>query len=381
MELSGGAILLEVETWLRSFINEDRAALVRSTPDMSPLSEYEERERQRKYGFDRLRAMFLLYIKCKDGRDETVTKALCENYFMRAYRAYKYSVQTFEVFDRMAGPQFESNNNLIASFGEQQSIRLCVAGFDEGREPEPEISERLAERDRAIAELRKELDVERRAADVRVSSTKEECASELDMLRRDLKKEYDMEVAKYELTIAERYESVDRENQQLRGTIKQDRAAYEYCKQETEAALTEIEKLKRQKTEEVNVSLNYLRETRRIQVELESLQTRADAERTLLQSRLADMDRDARAEIERVRAETRTVAESATEAVSALRVENATLRERVRGDGDRMLDFQKNVEKAESERNKLKAEFDRLVQFLPTAYLDKSSQDSGCSIA
>lgn len=379
MELTGGRTLQIVDDWLATFIPElggDMAALT-TAPDNADLTTSNRSMRDRLYSYDKLHEMFLLYVKCKGRGAETVAKALCENYFMRAYRFYKYREPQHGIFDAMAKDMFDFNQGIIDNFGENASIKICAADVEEAPRP----VESPAEKEALIAQIesmKEELLIERRAGEAREQSVREEAAQSIEMLRSELKEEYEKEIAKYELDLAEKHEGlretiktlqekngeIDREVKILRGKAREDESKYAILVSEMEKALARIVSTREERDRVIE---QQRAEIRRLQGEL--------LEEQRLRSRL---ETEARSEVERLREELRSVAQSATERVSALQVENSAISERIRGEEERMQDFEANLAKCDREKSDLQERYNRLILMIPSAYMDKN--DKNCSI-
>jgi len=344
MELSGGAILPEVYEWLHSFIPEmggKREDLV--APNNVPISAASEDLRQQKYSFEKLHDMFLLYSKCTDGSADTVVKALCENYFMRAFRNYKYPAIAYKTFDDLAKMRMDHNDEIIASFGES-STRLCATGLSEEVK---DMGSANRQNDEVIRQMREELDIEKHANDERLRL--------LDArLRSELRADYDHKLEERELAISERYTALQQENQELKEAANKSfkgQKQLERISEQFDAASLENEGLKDQMQQ-------CTRENKILQMEIQKYG-----------KELEQMERDARAEISRLNIEMKSIARSASDTVLSLEKRLATAEERIENEERRNSELQDSLSRKEFE-------YKRLQSFIPVIQHD----NGGCTI-
>ena len=131
-DLQGGLIEDYILEFVQACSNEPNSELAKSNV---PLSMASEEERARKYSFDKIRKIFLVYNKCKGTQADTVIKALAENYFIRAYVAYKIPQVQRKDFLAKAdiANSIKYNETVVSSFGETEAS-LCamdIGGADE----------------------------------------------------------------------------------------------------------------------------------------------------------------------------------------------------------------------------------------------------------
>lgn len=344
MPLVGGAILPEVFEWLHSFIPELKglpANLI--APDNVSLSAASEDLRQQKYSYEKLHDMFLLYSKCADGTSDTVVKALAENYFMRAFRNYKYPVLAYKTFNDLAQARMDHNLEVIGSFGEG-TTRLCAIGLSEEVK---EMSLTMRANDEEVAKLREELDIEKRFIASKLREQDEHIRSELGQ-------EYQRQIEARELAIAEKYTSLQVENQDLKRVLDKTRKSKKHLEQRLEVfdeTMSENSALKQQVSED-------LRDKKILR---EEIQKRSDD--------LDKMDKDAREEINRIRDEVKAIARSATESVLLLEKELAVCKERLQGEKVRYGDLEETLKKTQMDCKTLKT-------LIPVIRHD----NAGCSI-
>jgi len=359
MELSGGLILPEVDEWMRSFI-PDLEGDPEQLNEKVPLGTAGEAERQLKYSYEKLNKMFLLYRKCTDGGEDTVVKALCENYFMRAYRSYKFPLFAHKTFDSnpLTVSRVAHNDEIIASFGEGNT-RLCVVSLsDNDRLSELEkLPSILIEREKNIETLQEELSLERSAKAAILTEQEVTKAFEMDEYKTKIQKEFEIKLEEYELAIAEGRERASRENEELKRGLAEHQALVE-----RNAAQARI----------IDALTNDLRAA-----QTESRRFKGELDRSVAQSNSSE--RDARAEIARLRSELEKVASSATEKVSQLQVQNAELLERITNRDQKVDDLRAQVVALMAALEKGREKLDTLTRLIPSQHFDQANKN--CSIS
>jgi len=312
-------------------------------PDNAPVSAAGEDLRQQKYSYEKLHDMFLLYSKCADGSADTVVKALCENYFMRGFRNYKYPVLAYKTFDDLAKLRMEHNDVIIASFGESNT-RLCAIGLSEEVK---EMGSANRENDETIRHLRDELDVEKHYSEARVKALDEK-------LRAELHAEYEHKLEERELAIAERYAALQQENSELKDNLDKTFKAQknlDRLRVQFDALSYEHDGVREQLRDSLRENQIFQGEIRKYGTELEN------------------MERDARAEIARLNIEMKSIARSASDSVTTLETRLAVAQERLKSEALRYRDLEDTL--ARTERN-----YKTLQTLMPVIKHD----NAGCTI-